>query len=137
LRIVLLAAAALCVMGACTETPRESGRAAPAATGLPPGSVARSRIFVDPATGQPREPTAEELAAAARDEAPEQSARRAKPLAPREVEYPNGAVAVILGDEALHPLQACIRPDGSVEEMCGHGDAPVEASAQHAPGTAR
>jgi len=115
----MLGMATICFAAACT---REAPPRAPAPTAESTAQPA-TRIFIDPQTGQPREPTAQELAAAAQAEARVAASGRAKPVAPREVELPNGAVAVILGEETLQPLRACVRPDGRVDEFCGHGDA--------------
>lgn len=75
------------------------------------------RAYIDPATGQLREPTREELAAETAAEAAKKSAAGAqqKPTEMKEVQLPNGAVAIELGDSAQQPLKACVGKDGDVK----------------------
>jgi hypothetical protein len=115
-------------VAACTSRAPEPRNAAPsgvAAGTLPDGGAGvPSRVFLDPVSGQPREPTPAELAELARlertaREAPRTDARdNAKPDAPAEFRLPDGTVGLRFPANASQPLQACLHPDGSVDEHC-------------------
>ena len=76
------------------------------------------RAYLDPVTGQLRDPTPEELAAEAAQQAQKKQAAAATDTARpvrREVVLPNGAIEVTLDPSAQHALLACIGKDGSVK----------------------
>jgi len=81
-----------------------------------PASAARLHVFVDPATGRVREPTADELRAYAERR---RAARAAAPPPVFEVvTYPDGMVAVDLGDAFLFDVRISRQPDGSRRLEC-------------------
>jgi hypothetical protein len=97
---------------AANETPQSATK-----TSTAPSDNA-VRAYIDPKTGQLREPTPEEIAALAAAEAEQKKASAAtqsKPSEPREVTLPNGAVAIQLDESAQQPLRACIQPNGEAK----------------------
>lgn len=81
-----------------------------------PAAAPRVRAFVDPVTGQLREPTADELRQLAEER---QAAREAAP--PRVfviVEHPDGMKSVDLGDAFLFDVRLETLPDGSPKITC-------------------
>ena len=121
-KLPVLWIALVVLLSGCSEqsasVPADNARAEPAVT------RPTSRVFVDPATGQLREPTAAELADIARQESAGTavaSVGSAKPAAPTEVRYPDGTVGIAFGNESLAPLHACIDPDGAIDEHCSAG----------------
>ena len=91
-------------------TPQEatpSNDAAPAGQGQP--SV---KAYVDE-FGQLREPTAEELAEAAKKGAAP-AGQTKPPVARKEIRLPDGTGGVILDESTHESLQGCAQPDGSV-----------------------
>ncbi len=142
----LLAAAAFAATAAasgeragCSGATAQGGPAtAPAAASSAPASrAARStvatpaglRAFVDPETGQLREPTREEVEALSR------AMLQASALAiePSVVQYPNGMLGVQLGDEFMNDVVARRNPDGSISMVCVPGSQLEKAMAQPAP----
>jgi hypothetical protein len=90
---------------------------------------------MDPVTGQPREPTAEELAEAARREAATpQNAKPAAAPAPQEFQLPDGTVGMKFPEGAAQPLMACRRLDGQVDEHCHLPAMPAPAAGAGAGG---
>ena len=89
---------------------RASGRSAPAAPqqGL--------RMFIDPVTGKPRDPTDAELAAEAARRAtqpqPQATAVRGEPA--EQIQLPNGMTEVRIGKQAEMTEVVCLQKDGSV-----------------------
>jgi hypothetical protein len=69
------------------------------------------REFIDPVTGQPREPTAAELKAleASKQTSAPSSAITSKPK-PKEIVLPNGVVAVEM--ESTSEMKGCLQKDG-------------------------
>ncbi len=103
-----------------TASPAPAG---PAMTASPAVTDAASRIFLDPVTGEPREPTAAEIAELDRREALGRAARDAasrptKPAAATEFYLPDGTVGVRLPEGDLQHLQVCLDADGNVDEHC-------------------
>lgn len=112
---------------------RAGAPAAIAPSRAQPAAGATLRVYVDPATGLRREPTADELAAeAAHANAPAATgvvpaARSSVALAASadEIRLPDGTVGVRVPRRALHVVQLCRQPDGRYGEHCeGHGVAP-------------
>jgi hypothetical protein len=144
--VALLCCSAVAV-AACTSRSAGSGAVATpeAHTGTPPTGArqgAPSRVFLDPVSGQPREPTPAELTElerlerAARATAP----ASAKPDAPAEFRLPDGTVGMRFPDAAAQPLQACLQPDGSIDAHCHAATAPDRADppvAEGRPGSPR
>ena len=123
LRLMVLAA----VLSACSQRPAATSEEAahPAAAAAVPGS----RAFIDPATGQLREPTAAELAELARQESAGKApgAPSGKSAAPAEIHYPDGTVGIAFGGGSLAPLRACVNASGEIDEHCAEsGSVPVE-----------
>lgn len=124
-RGTLLVLAGTLLLGGCgsSGSPPQQGAApspqaaapAPAAPAATPAAsqpeTAALREFLDPVTGQPREPTEAELKAmaAARPAAPAASAASK----PKEIVLPNGMV-VIEGTSLMSEMKGCVQPDGSV-----------------------
>ena len=81
-----------------------------------PAPVSRIRVFVDPATGKPREPTADELRSLA--EARMAARRAAAPRVFEVVTYSDGMKAVDLGDAFLFDLRVETLPDGKTNLAC-------------------
>ncbi len=81
-----------------------------------PVTAPRLHVFVDPATGRPRPPTAEEL----RRLAEERLAARenAPPRVFTVVTHANGMKSVDLGDAFLLDLRVVRRPDGTARLEC-------------------
>ena len=75
-------------------------------------------VFIDPATGQVRQPDASEIKGLV--PAPTVPAKAPSPLT--LIQGPGGAVGVILGDEALTYMVATIAPEGKVAMDCVTGD---------------
>jgi hypothetical protein len=84
----------------------------------------RLRVFIDPATGRLREPTAEELRQLA-----EERLRSRAPSEPRVFEivtHPDGMRSVDLGDAFLFDVRVEMLPDGSTKTVCvPHATRPV------------
>jgi hypothetical protein len=81
-----------------------------------PAPVSRLRVFVDPATGKLREPTAEELR-----ELAENRLRERRIAAPRVFEvitYSDGMKGVDLGEAFLFDLRLSTLPDGTTKLEC-------------------
>jgi hypothetical protein len=81
------------------------------------GSDSSVRAYIDPVTGQLREPTPEDIA----KESAESNKKKAealavtKPSEPREVILPNGAITIQLDDSAQQPLIGCVQKNGDVK----------------------
>lgn len=132
-----LAGAAL-LLGACAKTGVSShGAVAPAAaeaskSAAPATDVATSpgrpaaglRMYIDPVTGEAREPTEAELAAEARNNATTSSptfngSGTAKAvLRTHETVLPGGLTEVQLDRKADVEEKVCIQPDGSLSGRC-------------------
>ncbi len=96
-------------------SPQETAPPCPAIDSPAP-SAPRVRVFVDPATGQLREPTADELRRLSEER---RAAREAAP--PRVfviVEHPDGMKSVDLGDAFLFDVRLETLPDGSPKITC-------------------
>lgn len=81
-----------------------------------PVTAPRLHVFVDPATGRPRPPTAEEL----RRLAEERLAARANapPRVFTVITHANGMKSVDLGDAFLFDLRVVRQPDGTTRLEC-------------------
>jgi hypothetical protein len=72
-------------------------------------------MFIDPKTGEAREPTPQELAeiskrqAASRQQASEGAASR-----PKAVQLPDGTIMVPMDGQPQTPVQACVAKDGTL-----------------------
>jgi hypothetical protein len=88
-------------------------RSAPANSTAQADSPALPAIeaYVDPKTGELREATREEAAAAAQDKSATTSTNAKPPQKP--IQLPDGTVVDILDDGASHRLQGCVKGDGS------------------------
>ena len=127
----------LCVLAACTRTAKvvdppatapiaapainetttaQTGDATTTDTGTP--ATASGRMFIDPVTGQPRVPTADELASEkrARTQAQTQSASSAARPTVTITELPGGVTQYDFGTASQVQETACLRPDGSFGE---------------------
>ena len=102
------------------ETPGASASAqnAPATPAQAPSAEAAGqagmRAFIDPATGQLRQPTPEEAAALHR------FVLRALtiPTTAQVVSYPNGMLSALLGDEYMNDVVVRKNPDGTLSWVC-------------------
>lgn len=115
-------------LSACS--PRPAATSGGAAHPAPADVMPTSRVFLDPATGQPREPTASELAELARQELAQKPATPAPPaktMAPAEIHYPDGTVGIAFDSGSLAPLRACVDARGEIDEHCAEVEsAPAE-----------
>ncbi|MCU0761358.1 MAG: hypothetical protein MUF07_19465 [Steroidobacteraceae bacterium] len=113
--------------------PAAAATAPSSSTAPDPKSGSAMQIFLDPVTGQPREPTPEELAGLARREAAAPGnakpavAPSASPAPSQEFRLPDGTVGMRLPENASQPLMACRRLDGQVDEHCHLPPLPVPA----------
>jgi len=73
------------------------------------------KAFVDPATGQLREPTPEEAAAASRLT---RFARAGVTSEPKAVVHPSGALSVELGEEYMNDVVVQRNADGTLSTVC-------------------
>lgn len=86
-----------------------------------------SRIFIDPVTGESREPTPEEVRALQESQSKTQSAQSAKArkaaavTAPREMVNADGAVGVDATEEQASFSVAHLHADGTVSHSCVDG----------------
>ncbi|MFO1425790.1 MAG: hypothetical protein U1F11_02220 [Steroidobacteraceae bacterium] len=136
MRIGILAGAAGLALLACAQTAcsgPSTRTSAPGAADASPGAAASLQIVIDPQTGQPREPTAQELAKLQQATVAAKSGAARASSAPQEIHYPDGTVGIRFPEESLQPLQACVGPDGQVNEDCGRAAA---AAAQPTPAPA-
>jgi hypothetical protein len=102
---------------ATSEVSSREGGAAQAMQDQSPSSESAIKAYIDPTTGELREPTAEELSVDA-------ARTNKKPLSavpivteqstPQEVVHPGGVVEVPLDQSKQQGLQACIQKDGSM-----------------------
>ena len=143
---MLAAASALLVLSACAKTSQpDQPVAAPtqlkaATTESAPTSTHNGlHAYIDPATGQLREPTPEELAAEAAQKAKEQVQRKQAAAAAgqsesamHEVVLPNGAVEVPLNPAMQHEMEGCVRQDGSTAmgEECSEKSSAADGAKQ-------
>jgi hypothetical protein len=82
------------------------------------GSAAQ-QIFLDPLTGQQREPTADELAQLrAATAASAKSALRPGAAAPEEIHLPDGTVGVRLSQQYYDTIVVCRQADGRFNTDC-------------------
>jgi len=90
---------------------------APAPT--PTKSPNTVRVYIDPKTGEIRDPTPEELAAEAAANAAKKQAAAANPQSEqpqqREVVTPSGAVEITLDPSTQHPVYGCVDKSGDVK----------------------
>ena len=103
----------------------EKASPAPAANSSPPAASQQNsnvRAYVDPTTGQLREPTAEEQAqeAAAQKARSQQKTSPGAATTPQEILLPSGAVEMSIDQSKQHPLRACIESNGAekVDHEC-------------------
>ncbi|MDI4634107.1 hypothetical protein J7U46_13700 [Pelomonas sp. V22] len=100
--------------------------AQPAQPATKPAPPVASRIFLDPVTGEAREPTPEEIRALqgeAKSSSAQAAKRRASAAAPaaREMVNADGAVGVDATDEQASFSVAHVHADGSVSHSCVDG----------------
>ncbi|HQR45871.1 MAG TPA: hypothetical protein PLB02_05255 [Thermoanaerobaculia bacterium] len=120
--------------GTCTpakEAPKKASASAPArqdaakpavAAPVEPAGQAGMKAFIDPATGQLREPTPEEAAAAARLT---RLVRAGVTAEPKAVVHPNGMVSAELGEEYMNDVVVRKGPDGKLSMACvPHAESP-------------
>jgi hypothetical protein len=108
-----------------TQTPTADTKTANPATG---GVL----VFIDPATGEIREPEKEELQSlapgAAPDVTPDEALRRAAAqTAPQSLTHPSGAEGVVLGEDQMVYSVVTIGPDGKLKMDCVTGKDKAEA----------
>jgi hypothetical protein len=126
-RIIPLAAiAAAAALGAIAFTSdRPRARSAPQATQLPPHQtrgVQGATAFIDPATGQLREPTADELAELVNSQL---GTGASTPTQAEPIVAPSGITGLKLGDDQMTYTVATRAPDGTVS--IEHATGPKEA----------
>jgi len=120
----------LALLAAAGPAAPAEGAAASACPAIDPPAAAAGavhmRVFVDPATGRVREPTDDELRAYAERR---RAARAAAPPPVFEVvTYPDGMVAVDLGDAFLFDVRIARQPDGGRRLECvPHSASPAPA----------
>ena len=105
----------------------------PAASPASPAGDSGQRAFIDPATGQLREPTPDEVAAL-------EAAAPRKPLTlaspPQFKQGPGGAVGMAVPEDLMSYSVAAINPDGTVSTVCVTGKAKAEGIVK-SPATAK
>jgi hypothetical protein len=109
------------LLTACSSQEAADTAAIPAPTpteatadGDQPGQ-AGVKVFVDPATGEIREPTPADIAAL---EAEQRKATVAKPQGTRSsqtIVHPDGTVEVVLDGSHDQSVQGCVQPDGGIK----------------------
>jgi hypothetical protein len=111
------------------KTVKSTPKAAPATAPQAGGLV----VFIDPVTGQIRQPDAAEigaLTAAPQTDGPVQPggsiSQRHAPVVHREFRTPSGVIGVKLGDESLSYMVVTKTADGKLAEDCVNG---VDAAA--------
>ncbi len=128
---VMAVAAATLLLGACSssgEAPQKdaahapdasvqkvepAAAPAPVAVPAPPPAqpAAGLRVFIDPVTGKPREPTAAEIKAL-EAASPPANQKPAVPQQDKEIVFPDGTVAI--QGHTLSEMKACVQKDGHV-----------------------
>lgn len=106
-----------CTSAGTKTPPQKQAAAAPAQAPQAAASATEEsgmRAFIDPATGQFREPTSEEAAALTRFMAQALSF----PAAPQIVQHANGAVSAQLGEEYMNDVVVRKNPDGTLSWVC-------------------
>jgi hypothetical protein len=113
------------------SAPAKSGEAKPAATApAEAAGQAGMKAFIDPATGQLREPTPEEAAAASPTT---KFARAGVTAEPKAVVYPNGMMSVELGEEYMNDVVVKKNADGTLSMACVPRSQREKALAKPAP----
>jgi hypothetical protein len=141
--VLLLALLIFCAMpaGAAqkkTRSRKSGGRipAAPAAVGpeCPSEGLGRAgfRAFIDPRTGELREPTVEEAQALAAGARPESL----QPESLEAIVHPDGMISVDLKGHFMQSLVAVRNPDGSLSMSCGPDTGKPAAISKPAPAPA-
>lgn len=130
-RLGLIAAAALLAPAGWAQEPACPAVDPPAVAAPGAGASGRAafHVFVDPATGRPRPPTADEL----RRLAEERLAARenAPPRVFTVITHSNGMKSVDLGDAFLFDLRVVRQPDGTAHLEClPHAQAGATAPAR-------
>jgi pyruvate/2-oxoglutarate dehydrogenase complex dihydrolipoamide acyltransferase (E2) component len=107
----------------CGCAPRAGSGNNPATNAAAPSTAATQhpaiRAYIDPATGQLRDPTPEELAAEAADQAAREKATDAnspaKQKQQREVVLPDGTIEITLDKSTQQPLRGCVQQNGDIK----------------------
>jgi hypothetical protein len=78
------------------------------------------KMFIDPKTGEARDPTPQELAEISKQQKQQQSTTSARPK-PAPIQLPDGTVMVPM--EPKYPVQACTNKDGTltIDHECKEG----------------
>ena len=122
---VLVAVGAIAILKWREATPPPQSNAAVAA---PAGAARASQLyFVDPQTGLPREPTAEEMARLT-------AARTAAPAEPIAIVGRDGTPGVILPEDAETAIVGTRNADGTISFSHVTGTKEAEARVKSAPG---
>jgi hypothetical protein len=127
-----MALAAVALLTACSSKPAADPAAATSTTSTTEAAAPAKdgvKVFIDPTTGEIRDPTPEDIAAL---EAEQRKATAAKPNTaqpPRQIVHPDGTVEVILDSSHEHALQGCVQKDGSIkmEHRCPDPAVPADA----------
>jgi hypothetical protein len=82
------------------------------------GSAPASRAFVDPVTGELRDPTADELAAADSSRVNVKGNATTGTAGTVEIALPGGITEVQLGEKARIEERVCVLANGSITEKC-------------------
>lgn len=136
MRITLIGLCLLALsIGAFAQAPASKGPAKPAIKAQSPQA---SRIFLDPVTGEAREPTPEEiraLQAEAKTASAQAAKRRASSAAPapREMVNADGAVGVDATDEQASFSVAHVHADGTVSHSCVDGAHSAKLAVKQGP----
>jgi hypothetical protein len=73
-------------------------------------------MFIDPKTGEAREPTPQELAEISKQQAAsKQQASEGAASRPKAVQLPDGTIMVPMDDQPQTPVQACVAKDGTLK----------------------
>ncbi|HTE42040.1 MAG TPA: hypothetical protein VK629_14540 [Steroidobacteraceae bacterium] len=128
---LLLATIALLAFSACSQQPAPEistspnvsspPASAPSAAEQAPSSAPKSavKVYIDPATGEIREPTAAELTAAAAEQK-QNSSKAQAPQVAREIVHTDGTVEIIMHRSTNKPLVGCLdKNDGiKIDHQC-------------------
>ena len=107
--IVVLAA---CELFACNAQPTASTEATTTPAASSNAASNSVQVFIDPKTGESRQPTAEELSRIAQEEKARIDAGK---ITRHEKVNPNGTIEVELSPADEKPIEACVAANGQVK----------------------
>jgi hypothetical protein len=134
LTLSILAAAVCAVAADQPPAPQDSKNAAPSAgkepAKKPAGATNGVVVFIDPATGQIRQPDASEIGGLVTPAGP---APKAPVPAPALIQGPGGAVGARLSEDSLTYMVVTAAPDGKLAMDCVTGEKAAAARVTASP----